>query len=179
MSVKDMKRTNWPRILRKDYIARNFEIDGRQGQMSLSILRELTAPLTVHYGVGDVLIADVDYSWLQAAVKDEFVWLTAMYDSSGKLVDMYFDITNGNCFDDPENPCFADMYLDIAVLGDAIEILDRDELEEALEKGDISRQEYDRTEKTCRGLYDYLREHKEAVAAWCEAAYRELRGQLP
>lgn len=56
-----MKRTHWPRILRKDYITKDFTINGHRGQMSLSILRKLTVPLTIHYPFGDVLIADKDY----------------------------------------------------------------------------------------------------------------------
>lgn len=110
MNIKDMKRSNWPRVLRKDYLARDFEINGQQGQMSLSVLRELTAPLTIHYEFGDVRIADTDYGWLQIALKDRFFWLTAMYDEQDRLVELYFDITAGNCFDDPDNPCFEDMY---------------------------------------------------------------------
>lgn len=178
MSIKDMKRSNWPRVLRKDYIAKDFEMDGRQGQMSLSILRELTAPLTIHYDFGDVLIADTDYRWLQIALKDEFFWLTAMYDNNGQLIELYFDITGGNRFDDPENPCFEDMYLDIAVTGDAMEILDQDELDEALQNGDITQAEYDHAETVCRELYAYLSENKSAVIDLCRRFYEELTAQI-
>lgn len=178
MSIKDMKRTNWPRVLRKDYIAKDFEMDGHQGQMSLSILRELTAPLTIHYDFGDVLIADTDYSWLQIALIDEFFWLTAMYDNNGQLIELYFDITGGNRFDDPENPCFEDMYLDIAITGDTMEILDQDELDEALQNSDITQTEYDHAEKVCRELFAYLRENKAKVIDWCANAYRTLKSQM-
>lgn len=103
MQIKDMKRTDWGRVLRKDYIARDFQQNGHQGRMSLSILQELTAPLTIHYPFGDVLIEDEGFGWLQIALKDQFFWITAMYDRQGQRINLYFDITAGNHFDNPDN----------------------------------------------------------------------------
>lgn len=179
MLIKDMKRTDWSRVLRKDYVARDFRRNGHQGQMSLSILRELTTPLTVHYPFGDVLIADEGFGWLQIALKDQFFWITAMYDRQDQRIDLYFDITGGNRFDDPDNPWFADMYLDIVSIGDVLEILDRDELDEALETGDITQEEYDHTVSVCWALYDYLTENQAYIAAWCDQAYKELKAHVP
>lgn len=173
-----MKRTSWPRVLRKEYVARDFEVNGHQGQMSLIRFRELIAPLTIRYKFADVLIADKDYCWLQIALKEQYFWLTAMFDDKGKLLELYFDITAGNRFDDPENPCFEDMYLDIVIAGDTIEILDQDELDEALQSGDISQQEYDHAEKVCRELFEYLCIHKSKVIDWCNRSYRELKPLL-
>lgn len=179
MGIKDMKRTDWRRVLRKDDVAMDFSCGGQQGRMSLSVLRELTGPLTISYPFGDVLIADKDYRWLQIALKDQFFWITAMYDREERLIELYFDITGGNCFDDPDNPCFEDMYLDIVVAGDHFQILDQDELEEALENGDITQAEYDHAQAVCRELYDYLAVHKDAVIAHCRQAYEELKRLLP
>lgn len=174
-----MKRSNWPRVLKKDYIARDFELDSYSGQMSLSILRNLTAPLTIHYPFGDVLIADTNYSWLQIALKDQFFWFTAMYDDQGRFIQLYVDITAGNCFADPENPCFEDMYLDIDVRSDGtISILDQDELDEALACGAITEEAYRHAQQVCRHLYDYLRVNKDAVLSWCTENYRELIRQI-
>ena len=179
MSIKDMKRSNWPRVLVKEYVARDFEHEGLQGHMSLSVLRELTGPLTIHYPFGDVLIADKDFRWLQIALKGQCFWITAMYDSNEQLINLYFDITNGNCFDNPDNPCFEDMYLDIVAANNVLMILDQDELDEALENGDINRDEYDHAEKVCRELYKYLTVNIDKVAAWCNRSYRELKLLLP
>lgn len=175
MSLKDMKRSNWPRVLKKDYIARDMQFDDLRGQISLSILRELTGPLTVSYPFGDVRIADTDYSWLQIALEDQYVWVTAMYDSRDRMVNLYFDITAGNRFDDPENPCFEDMYLDIAIAGENMAVLDQDELDEALEKGDISQAEHEHAEKICTELFAYLRENKTNVIEWCDRSFEEMK----
>lgn len=72
-------------------------------------------------------------------------------------------------------PCFADLYLDIVAIGDVLEVLDRDELDEALETGDITREEYDHAISVCRKLYAYLAENQVYIADWCDQAFRELK----
>lgn len=71
------------------------------------------------------------------------------------------------------------MYLDVVAADNVLMILDQDELDEALENGEISREEYDHAEKVCRELYDYLLVNKEKVVAWCNRSYRELKLLLP
>lgn len=102
-----------------------------------------------------------------------------MYDREERLIELYFDITGGNRFDAPENPCFEDMYLDIVAAGEHFPILDEDELDEALENGDITRAEYDHARAVCWELYDYLAVHKEMMTAHCCQAYEELKRLLP
>lgn len=179
MNLKDMKKTVWPRCVRKDYISRDCLINGIQGVESLSVLRELTAPLTVHYDFGDVLIADTGYSWLQIALNGQYFWLTAMYDGNGRFIQLYFDITNGNCFDDPDNPCFDDMYLDIVVTnGGKIQIVDQDELDDALAAGAVTKEEYEHTKKVCHELYEYLLLNKDDVIEMCGRKVDELKSLL-
>lgn len=179
MSVKDMKRSDWHRCLKKEYVARDCRIGGIEGKENLTVLKELTGPLTVHYDYGDVLIADAGYAWLQIALRDRYAWLTAMYDASGQLIQLYFDITKGNCFDDPENPYFTDMYLDIVVTAAGeIHVVDQEDLDRALEKGAITREEYNHAEEVCRKLYDYLVENKSAVIDYCNRVFGELKGAI-
>lgn len=179
MSVKDMKRSDWHRVKRREYIARDCEFNGIAGQESLTVLRELTGPLTIHYPFGDTLIADKDYAWLQIGLREQFFWLTAMYDAKGELIQLYFDITGGNCFDDVDNPCFPDMYLDIVVTktGD-IHMIDQEDLDWALENGIITKDEYDHTWKVARELSEYLMRNKDAVVERCNRDFRELREKI-
>ena len=177
--VKDMRRSDWHRILRREYVSRDCEMHGRRGKESLLVIREVTGPLMVHDGGEDVLIADKDYAWVQIALEGLPFWLTAMYDAQGRLIQIYFDITAGNRFDDPENPVFEDMYLDIVVNSRGeLYVQDRDELDEALARGIITREEWNKADAACGRLYAYLEENREAVAGLCGRVYRELWEQL-
>ena len=173
---KDMHRSNWHRCLKKEYTDAECEFRGKKAKISLSILRELTGPLWVADRGGKTLIADTDYSWLQLAVDGEYFYMTSMFDPEGKLLQLYFDMTNGTIWDDPENPCFDDMYLDYVLSPDGyIARLDADELAEALEENVISRQEYERTLAEGQKLSEYLENNKQEMLEFCRNWYRKLR----
>ena len=140
----------------------------------------MTGPLTVHYHSRGVLIADAGYSWFQAAVPGARWWLTAMFDECDRLIQIYFDITGGSRFDDPENPTFEDMYLDIVVSADgSIEVVDRDELDEALQSGAITVLQHREAIEACEKLEKFLRENSTAVLDWCSAMQRKLKREMP
>lgn len=178
MLKKDMRRSDWHRILRREYVSRDMQMHGRRGKESLLLIREVTEPLIVHDAGEDALIVEKDYAWVQIALEGQPFWLTAMFDGHGQLLQIYFDITAGNRFDDPENPWFEDMYLDIVINSRGeMYILDQDELDAALADGTIVKEEYDRAEAACRQLYAYLEENRKDVAALCSRVYRELGGK--
>lgn len=179
MSIKDMRRSDWTRIIKRKYISREITSNSISGRESLIAIQEITAPLTVTSTGKAVKIVEVGYCWLQTALKDSRVWMTVMFDEQGKLLQLYFDITAGNCLDNPDNPCFRDMYLDVVMHDDGeIFILDQDELDEALNTGKITQDEYNQTTEACRNLTDYLAGNKESVIAYCCRSYRELRKAL-
>ena len=174
-----MRRSDWPRILRREYVSRDCQLHGIRGKESLLIIREVTGPLTVHDGGEDVLIVEKDYAWVQIALEGQPYWLTAMYDAQGRLIQIYFDITSGNRFDDPDDPWFEDMYLDIIVNSRGeLFILDRDELDAALSEGGITQETWTKAVAACERLYAYLKENRAYVAELCSRVYRELREQL-
>ena len=179
--IRDMRRTEWQRITKRRYISREeTDIFGSAGRISLISIDEVTGPLTVHYRSRDVLIADAGYSWFQAAVPGACWWLTAMFDAYDRLIQIYFDITGGSRFDDPENPTFEDMYLDIVVSSDgSIEVVDRDELDEALRSGTITAAQHRESVENCGKLERFLRENTAAVLDWCRARQRELKKEAP
>ena len=176
MTRKDMRRSDWHRVLKKTYCAQTCRYEGRYGIISLSVLQQLTAPLTISYDFGDLRIADCGYAWLQCALQDESFWITAMFDEKGHLIEVYLDITAGNDLSDPENPCFEDLYLDIVLLPDgAIWVLDRDELDEALQNHSIDAAQYHRAIQTCDRLYTYLEKNSALLLNFCRKWYEKLK----
>lgn len=172
---KDMQKTNWSRCLEKEYYSKEFKFDNFEGIVSLSILKKLTAPLIIHYPFGDTLIADNNYKHLQFAFRNQYFWLTAMYDDKDELIELYFDITKGNNFDNLDNPYFYDMFLDIVVTKNKeIYIVDKDELQIALEENTICKEEYDKAFETANWLYNYLIENRDNVIDYCYRCLKEM-----
>ena len=167
--IRDMRRSDWHRILEREYIVSPCSFFDMEGVVSLLQIKKVTEPLLVPGENGEkVLIADAGYSWLQVAFKEQFFWATVMYDDKGRFMQGYFDITGGNSFEDMKNPTFRDMYLDLVLLdGGRILVLDRDELDEALEQREISEEQYQQTVKEGKKLYRFLQENGEEFLQFC------------
>ena len=179
MVLKDMRRSDWSRIRSRRYVSRPCRFHGREGRVSLLVMDEVSEPLIVRDAGEELNIVEQGYAWVQIALRELPFWLTAMFDGRGELLQIYFDITGGNRFDDPENPTFEDMYLDIVVNSRGeLYVLDRDELDAALTAGAITQAQHDRAERACQTLYHYLTKNRPAVQKLCRRAYRELKALL-
>ena len=176
---RDMRRTDWKRILKRSYTAKRFVCQGMEGISSLILIQEITEPLVVRNGNHEVTIVDVGISWLQIALRDQHVWVTAMFDPQDRLLQIYFDITAGNYLEPEDNPTFEDLYLDIVMEPDGtLYVLDRDELDEALEAEKISEELYQKALEEGDKLYRMLAEHGQAFAEFCCTEMHSLKEEL-
>jgi predicted RNA-binding protein associated with RNAse of E/G family len=67
-----------------------------------------------------------------------------MFNENLEIVQWYFDIIKSSGLDERGIPYFDDLYLDVVALPpDDILLLDEDELEEALQCKDITKEDYD------------------------------------
>ena len=177
--IRDMRRSDWHRILERKYTVSPCSFQGMEGVVSLLQIQKVTEPLLVSGENGaKVLIADKGFSWLQVAFREQFFWATVMFDSQGKFLQAYFDITAGNTFENMENPKFQDMYLDLVLLNDGrILVLDKDELEEALERKEITKKEYVQAINAGEELYRFLQENGEEFLQFCTEWRKKILGE--
>lgn len=88
-------------------------------------------------------ILDDNYTWVQMYPKDQNYCITAMYDEKNNIKEWYFDITKNNGIENGV-PYEDDLYLDVVIVPDGrVHILDEDELLEALNQKEITKEEYD------------------------------------
>lgn len=173
---KDMKRSDWRRILCREYCYDECSYQDKTGIASILLLKKVTEPLTIHYEHGDVTIVNEGDTWLQIAFRDAYYWVTAMFDQNNELLQIYFDITNGNCLDNEENPTFDDLYLDIMMEPDGtLHLLDRDELDEALEAGEITTAQHQKALDECDKLYAMLSSDWQDFAGFCYSQMLKLK----
>ena len=174
---RDMRRTDWKRILKRDYVWDHCNYQGMAGIASLITIHEVAQPLNVRNGDHEVTIVDEGMSWLQIAFYDQYVWVTAMFDQHDRLLQIYFDITDGNHLEPAENPTFEDLYLDVVMEPDgALYMLDQEELDEAYAAGTITLQQYQRTIVEGKQLYQWLTENSQAFCAFCCEQMKKLKG---
>ena len=169
---KDMRRTDWHRILQRKYACAECSYQGMQGIASVLLLQKVTQPLIIE----GVTLAKEGDTWLQLAFRDACFWVTAMFDEHNDLLQIYFDITNGNCLEDPENPCFDDLYLDIVMEPDgALHVLDQDELDDALNTGEITPQLHQKAMEECERLHRFLLQNGKDFSAFCYQQMMRLK----
>lgn len=175
MKTKNMKRSAWKRLLEKTYTVRDCTPWGYPGRESALRIHKVTQPLWVREGYGEICIADAGHTWVQVACEGQPYWLTAMFDGEDRFLQIYFDIARPPCFADPEDPTFEDLYLDV-VLTSKMELvtMDREELEEALEKGEIDGETYDFALQACKKLLLWLETHKAEIVDYVTKVYHEM-----
>jgi len=174
-----MRRTDWRRIEKRDYLSSQCCWNGREGIVSLLVMREVTEPLTVECESKPVTIVQAGYKWLQVAFRDTHFWATAMFDQQDELFQIYFDITEENRLENQDNPTFTDLYLDIVMEADGtLHQMDRDELDAAFRSGVISRAVYELAVGECEWLNQELTKRGREFADFCCAEMQKLRSRM-
>ncbi|MDR0286215.1 MAG: DUF402 domain-containing protein [Clostridiales bacterium] len=99
---------------------------------------------------GKVAVCGKGMTWLQLIPDDKEHTLTVMYLPDDTMSICYIDIIENIGYDPDGVAVFIDKYLDVDFTpqGD-VSIYDRDELDEAFESGDISKEQYDKALTEC------------------------------
>jgi uncharacterized protein len=144
MKRKFADRSDWERILEKEYNLVRCDIPGFHGWIAEFKMIRVREPLFVLSLERSVCIADAGFTWLNYLRDAANHVITAMYDSSGATVQWYIDIVLEHGLDERGVPYFDDLYLDVVVDPDGrFEVQDADELEAALNTNIISQAQFD------------------------------------
>ena len=105
----------------------------------------------------NLCVMDDGYYIFEVVPKSENYAMRLFLDDQKRPLEYYFDITKNNRLDEIiKVPCFDDLYLDITYLNNEINILDEDELINAYNTGDITKQDYDLVYKVKEKLLNEL-----------------------
>jgi predicted RNA-binding protein associated with RNAse of E/G family len=98
---------------------------------------------------------------MQHFPRGEHFVVTTMFDDKGQVVQWYIDICKIQGLTDQQVPWFDDLFLDIVVLptGEKL-LLDEDELEEALDEGQITPRDSAMAQKTAGRLMELINQNK-------------------
>lgn len=143
MKRKRADRQPWPRILSHRYAVQRVDSPDFSGYVSHFWMDAVRAPLFVPCAGQIICIADSGHLWLQLFPDDSRHTLTAMLDADRALVQWYVDICQGHGLGDDGVPWFDDLYLDVISLPTGeVEIIDAEELDEALTHNLVTADDY-------------------------------------
>ncbi len=158
-----MDRREWYSDSDREYVCIYHRDDCFRGGVGLLTFTGLKEPESVDSPEGPLCIAANGYQWLELVPEDGHFALTAMF-HDGVLFEQYTDITLRNEIAENGDAAFYDLLLDVVVLSDGTpRILDREELEEALAGGIITREEYDLALRTADQVVDFYTHHKALI----------------
>lgn len=141
MQYVEEKKYKYMYIDEKDY-------KGHLGQ--IHIIKANQPPKDV--GEGYIERASSGCKWLEFYPENSNIAMTVCYNKENKILQWYFDIINKVGIE-RDNPFFEDLYLDVTITpNNKIELLDEDELKEALESKDITQEQYDMAYSFARNL---------------------------
>lgn len=143
MKRKRSDRIDWKRVTKRRYALMPIEYETFCGHASLLCMDEVREPLWVPYAGQSICVADQGHHWLQIFPRGAQHVATAMYNQHGEVVQWYIDVCKRSFMDEEGTMWYEDLYLDIIFTpGNKIELIDVDELDEALWLGRISDDEY-------------------------------------
>jgi uncharacterized protein len=156
--VRLSSRPWWQRVTQRKLSVWKLEEEPFTGYVTRLDLLEVTSPLWVKSCGERVCVADTGYSWLQHFPANTHYTLTSQWDEKDRLVQWYFDICEYHGVNENAVPYWEDLYLDvIGTPNHVFEIIDQDELAEALEQDHISAEEYDLATREADSLLHLLK----------------------
>ena len=161
---KTLSRAEWYTDKQRSYEYMYHKDTYFEGAIGLISFTGLESPEIIRTPKGERCIADNGYRWLELVPKDGNWALTAMIDKVGEIFNCYFDITKENCIEEDGNAVFFDAFLDVAVSEEGMPvILDRDELDAALQEGVVSDEEYKLFNQTAAKIVSCFTENRALI----------------
>ena len=165
---RSWKRDNWTMITKKTLTW--FEFEG--GFCGALKMQEVSEPFCV--GKQQLVICDKEITWIQCGWKGKDIWATAMFDATGHLFQIYFDVAEVHF--KKENTEFIDWIVDVVYdpSGKA-SVLDMNELDEAYQQNWIDKGQKQEISKIALSLKNDLESHFEQVNSWFEMMYEKVK----
>lgn len=161
-----MKRTyadrpNWTRVVEKRFKLAYIKDKDYTGYMAVIYLDKVYEPLFVGEGEKKLCLANDGFIWTQYFPENQNYALTAQFDKNHEIIQLYFDICDGNKMSSSGIPYYDDLYLDVVLLpsGEVL-LFDEDELKQALKDNIISKKQYDLACNEAERLIYYIQNNK-------------------
>lgn len=134
----------------------NIYFDKEEYYLSVKKFINVKNPFIIESGL---YLINNGYYIVEVIPKKENYIMRVYFNEKKERIEYYFDITLENGLDKESNiPYYDDLYLDITVnIEGKLKVLDEDELIEALDKKEISKEEFDLANKTKELLLDSIK----------------------
>lgn len=163
--------TKYENVLEVSQSIKSINNEDFVGDIFLNNFKKISNPIILDNGL---CIQDINYKWLEFYDYTSKVRLTAVYDEKNEIVEWYFDMAREIGKEDGI-PYEDDLYLDVVLRPDGETILlDEDELKEAFDSLEMTKEEYQETYKIAYDLIEKLKDNQEKVKAFTDKYLKEM-----
>lgn len=133
----------------------NFYFDNKDYYLAIKKFINVEKPFILQSGV---CLIDNGYYMAEVIPKKENYIMRIYFNKKKERIEYYFDVTLKNGLDEKSNiPYYDDLYLDVTINRNGeVKVLDEDELLEALNRKEISEDEYNLANKTKESLLESI-----------------------
>lgn len=163
MKRKSLSYDSWTCMLKRDLRVRRVT-EPFAGYVALLRIHEVTEPQVWNWQGKPLIVCDRGMAWLSMLPERGGLCVTAQLNPDGTVALWYIDMIAGQGVDEAGVPWFDDLYLDLIVNPDgSMHVDDRDELDAALRRGDITEALHRQALDTCAMLQKGLEGGVEAL----------------
>ena len=142
-----------------------------KGDIFINNFIELSSSYILKNGL---CIQDNNYKWLEFYDYNAKSLLTAIYDENNNIVEWYFDIAR-RIGKENNIPYEDDLYLDVVLRPNGgIILLDEDELEDAFNRKEVSKEDYDSAYKVANKLVNRIKGNEDKVKKFTDKYLEEM-----
>ena len=153
------------------YKQKRVDEDFFKGYIGLVKFTEIKEPWIIKDDGYEAKILDLNYEWLEVYPDDEQYAITIMYNENHKVVEWYFDMVK-NIGLENGIPYIDDLYLDWVIRENGHQIvLDEDELLDALNQKDITKEDFNMAYETLKKLQDKYSNHVDELVKLTNKLY--------
>ena len=133
----------------------NLYFDNKDYYLAIKKFINVEKPFILQSGV---CLIDNGYYMAEVIPKKENYIMRIYFNEKKERIEYYFDVTLKNGLDEKSNiPYYDDLYLDVTINRNGeVKVLDEDELLEALNRKEISEDEYNLANKTKESLLESI-----------------------
>lgn len=147
---------NWKNVLEKKYINCYFDNQDFKGNISMLTANKVIEKVTAIRSGKEIVIFDDNFKWLEFYPENnKNIAMIVAFNDKEEIVDWFFDIAENSAVSEEGIPYTDDLYLDIILdTSGNMQLVDEDELKEALDSKIITIEQYDFAYKIANKLIE-------------------------
>lgn len=177
MKKKYANYHNKEKVIEKDFKCKYFNDEDFVGYICLLTVVKAKERMIVKREGKDVVIIDDNFKWLEVYPENnKNICVSILINDKEEIIDWYFDIAKDTKLTEKGEPYIEDLYLDIILYNSGnIEYLDEDELQDAVNIGDITKDDSELAYKVANELVKKIDGKIKELTDFTYKYYKELK----